>query len=130
MMGTHSLDPAAPRAAHPALRAGGLSAPAPRDPAGAPPLLRRIAAGDVAAVREVVAEFGGLVHALARQWSPDDAEVERAVEAIFLDLWREAAHSDPARMSERRFVDSLARRRLARMGHPSHGAAKRLGEAR
>lgn len=84
----------------------------PAGPPAAPALLARVAAGDPSAVRECVAEFGGLVWALARRWSPDPMEAEDAVQEIFFDLWRSAARFDPARASERGFVSVVARRRL------------------
>jgi len=83
-------------------------------PTATPPppaaLLPRVATGDAAAVREVLARYGGLVWSLARRVDPDDAE--DAVQEIFLDLWKSAARFDPAIASEVAFVAMIARRRL------------------
>jgi RNA polymerase sigma-70 factor (ECF subfamily) len=76
----------------------------------APALLTRVAAGDAAAVREVLATYGGLVWSLARRFDAGDAE--DAVQEIFLDLWKSAARFDPAVASEATFIAMIARRRL------------------
>ncbi len=75
-------------------------------------LLRRVAAGDKAAVGEVVASFGGLVWSLARRLSPTPADAEDAVQEIFLDVWKSSARFDPAQGSEKLFIAMIARRRL------------------
>ncbi len=75
-----------------------------------PPLLPRVAGGDEAAVREVLARYGGIVWSLARRSDPQDAE--DAVQEIFLDLWKSAARFDPAIASELAFIAMIARRRL------------------
>lgn len=73
-------------------------------------LLARVAAGDAAAVREVLATYGGLVWSIARRFEAGDAE--DAVQEIFLDLWKSAARFDPAIASEAAFIAMIARRRL------------------
>ena len=83
--------------------------PAPH-PEPAPTLLRRVAVGDAAAVRETLAEYGGLVWSIARRFEAGDAE--DAVQEIFLDLWKSAARFDPAIASEAAFIAMIARRRL------------------
>lgn len=75
-------------------------------------MLSRIAAGDSAAVADVVAAFGGLVWSLARRLSPTPADAEDAVQEIFLDVWKSAGRFDPAQGSEKVFVTMIARRRL------------------
>lgn len=75
-----------------------------------PTLLRRIAAGDRAAVREFVGKYGGLVWSIVRRF--EGTEAEDAVQEIFLDLWRSAARFDPSVASEATFVAMIARRRL------------------
>ena len=75
-------------------------------------MLSRIAAGDAAAVAEIVAAFGGLVWSLARRLSPTPSDAEDAVQEIFLDVWKSAARFDPAQGSEKVFVTMIARRRL------------------
>ncbi|MEZ6185915.1 MAG: sigma-70 family RNA polymerase sigma factor [Planctomycetota bacterium] len=76
-----------------------------------PPLLPRIAAGDRAAVATCVQRYGGLVGSLARRLLPP-AEVEDAVQEVFLALWRAAGRFDPSRARESTFVAVVARRRL------------------
>lgn len=75
-------------------------------------LLRRVAAGEQAAVAQVVRQFGGLVWSLARRLSPTSADAEDAVQEIFLDVWKSAARFDPAHGSEKVFITMIARRRL------------------
>lgn len=76
------------------------------------PLLTRIASGDELAVRECVQQFGPLVWALARRWSPDARDVEDAVQEVFVDLWRSAGRFDPARATQAGWVAMVTRRRL------------------
>lgn len=87
-----------------------------------PPLLRRVADGEAAAIRECLARYGNLVWSIARRF--DAAEAEDAVQEIFLDLWKSAARFDPSVASEPAFVAVIARRRLidrrrARMRRPT-----------
>ena len=82
----------------------------PPVPAETPSLLARVAAGDQAAVRELIARYGGVVWSLARRADPTDAE--DAVQEIFLDLWKCADRYDPAVASEVTFIAMIARRRL------------------
>jgi RNA polymerase sigma-70 factor (ECF subfamily) len=79
-------------------------------PQAPPPLLARVAAGDGAAVREVIARYGNLVWSIARRFELADAE--DAVQEIFLDLWKSAGRFDPALGSEVTFIATIARRRL------------------
>lgn len=76
------------------------------------PLLPRVAAGDPAAVSEVLDRYGGLVWSLARRLStrPDDAE--DAVQEIFIDIWKSAERFKPEIASEKTFIAMIARRRL------------------
>jgi RNA polymerase sigma factor (sigma-70 family) len=76
----------------------------------APSLLARVASGDAAAVRECIAQYGGLVWSIARRFELADAE--DAVQEIFLDLWKSAARFDPSIASEATFIAMIARRRL------------------
>jgi RNA polymerase sigma-70 factor (ECF subfamily) len=73
-------------------------------------LLSRVAGGDAVAVRECIAQYGGLVWSIARRFELADAE--DAVQEIFLDLWKSAARFDPSIASEAAFVTMIARRRL------------------
>jgi RNA polymerase sigma-70 factor (ECF subfamily) len=74
------------------------------------PLLHRVASGDKAAVRDCLAQYGGLVWSLARRMAPSDTE--DAVQEIFVDLWQSAARYDANVSSEATFVGMIARRRL------------------
>ena len=75
-------------------------------------VLIRIARGEPAAVAECIDQFGPLVWALARRFSPDRAEAEDAVQEVFMDVWRSAARFNPAAGSDKAFVATIARRRL------------------
>jgi RNA polymerase sigma factor (sigma-70 family) len=74
--------------------------------------LQRVAAGDTGAVNEILDRYGGLVWSIARRMSVDPADVEDAVQEIFIDLWRNAARFDAECGSESAFITMLARRRL------------------
>ena len=76
----------------------------------APPVLLRVAHGELQAVKECLSRYGGLVWSLARRYAP--AEAEDAVQEIFVDLWKSAARFDPAVASEAVFIAMIARRRL------------------
>lgn len=84
--------------------------PAATHPPPPPPVLGRVAAGDAVAIRECLARYGNLVWSIARRF--ETAEIEDAVQEIFLDLWKSAARFDPAIASEPAFVAMIARRRL------------------
>ena len=84
------------------------SIPTPLEPA----LLERVASGEPDAVRLCVQQYQGLVWTLARGFFSDPAEVEDAVQDVFIDLWKNAGRFDPARGKESTFVGVLARRRL------------------
>ena len=75
-------------------------------------LLKRIASGDSAAVRECIDQYGGLIWSLARRLSRNPADAEDATQEIFLALWRNAARFDESKGSEKLFIAMLARRRL------------------
>ncbi len=83
-------------------------------------LMRRVAAGQEAAVAELYDRFGSLVYRMAIQAMPSRAEAEDAVQEIFVRLWRTAERYDPARaalvtwvmlISRRHLVDKLRRTR-------------------
>src|SRR3569833_3267642 len=79
-------------------------------PLAVPTLLARVAAGDPAAVREVLSRYANLVWSLARRFEPSDTK--DAVQEIFLDLWKSAGRYDAERGSEVTFIAMIARRRL------------------
>jgi RNA polymerase sigma-70 factor (ECF subfamily) len=74
--------------------------------------LKRIAAGDSAAVDECLRQYSGLVWSLARRFSTDHAEAEDAVQEVFIDVWRSAERFDETKGSEATFITMIARRRL------------------
>lgn len=75
-------------------------------------LLERVASGDVAAVRDVVDTYGGLVWSLALRFTGSHADAEDAVQDIFVLLWRKAGMYDRSMGAEVTFVSVLARRLL------------------
>jgi RNA polymerase sigma factor (sigma-70 family) len=75
-------------------------------------ILSRVAAGELDAVEECLANYGGLVWALARKHSPSKSEAEDAVQEIFFELWRNASRFNKQIASEVTFVAMIARRRL------------------
>jgi RNA polymerase sigma-70 factor (ECF subfamily) len=77
------------------------------------PLLGRVAAGDPEATRACIERYGALVYSLARRFELDGgADVDDAVQEIFVDLWKSAARFDAAIAGEPTFVAMIARRRL------------------
>lgn len=76
-------------------------------------ILSRIADGDASAVADCLDEYGGLVWRLAHRYlDRSTADVEDAVQEIFVELWLNAKRFDPARGSEPAFVATVAHRRL------------------
>lgn len=75
------------------------------------PLLA-VARGEPDGVQECLDEYGSLVWSLARRWLRHDADIEDAVQEIFIDLWKSAKRFDPSKASEFGFVAMIARRRL------------------
>lgn len=84
----------------------------PRSRARASSLLARVACGEQQAVKQCIAEYGGLIWSLTRSMIHSRSEAEDAVQEIFIALWKHAGRYDPARASERTFVAMIARRRL------------------
>jgi RNA polymerase sigma-70 factor (ECF subfamily) len=75
-------------------------------------MLQRIAAGDAAAVRECMDQYGGLIWSIARRLSRTPADAEDATQEIFLDIWRSASRFDASQGSDKVFIAMIARRRL------------------
>lgn len=75
-------------------------------------VLERIAAGDEAAVKECMDQFGGLVWSLARRFTDSAADAEDATQEIFLEIWKSAARYDASMGAEAVFITTIARRRL------------------
>lgn len=75
--------------------------------------LERIANGDESAVREVIDEYGGLVWRLAKRYLGSvPAEIDDAVQEVFVEIWLAAKRFDPAKGTEAAFIATLAHRRL------------------
>jgi RNA polymerase sigma-70 factor (ECF subfamily) len=77
-----------------------------------PGLLKRIAAGDTAAVQECMQAYGALVWSMARRLSRSISDAEDATQEIFLHIWRSAGLFDESKGSEQVFIAVIARRRL------------------
>lgn len=75
-------------------------------------LMRRVAAGDEAAVAALYDRFGALVFKASRQVLNSRAESEDAVQEIFVRLWRTADRFDPHRARLVTWVMLIARRHL------------------
>jgi RNA polymerase sigma-70 factor (ECF subfamily) len=76
-------------------------------------ILQQLAAGDDAAVARCLDEYGGLVWDIAcRYLGNDRAELEDAVQDVFLSVWMSAKRFDPSKGSEPAFVATIAHRRL------------------
>jgi RNA polymerase sigma-70 factor (ECF subfamily) len=77
-----------------------------------PGLLARVAAGDKAAAREMVEQFGPLVWSLSRTFANSQADAEDASQDVFIHLWKKAHMYDSRFGDEEQFVAVVARRRL------------------
>lgn len=74
-------------------------------------LLRRVAAGDHAALGELYDRYAGLAHGLALRILRDAAEAQDVVQEAFVQMWRQAARYDAARGSPQAWVCTIARTR-------------------
>jgi RNA polymerase sigma-70 factor, ECF subfamily len=79
----------------------------------APPeaILRRVAAGDHAALGELYDRYAGLAHGLALRILRDAAEAQDVVQEAFVQMWRQAGRYDLARGSPEAWVCTIARTR-------------------
>ena len=75
-------------------------------------ILKRVADGDEAAVKECLDTYGGLVWSLARRMMRNNDDAEDAVQEIFLDIWKNAGRYDETLAKETTFIATIARRRL------------------
>lgn len=75
-------------------------------------LLTRVAAGEQAAFKQCLDQYGGMIWGLARKLSPTASDAEDAVQDVFLQLWKNAKQFDASRGSEAIFIVTLARRTL------------------
>lgn len=74
-------------------------------------LMRRVHAGDEAAVACLYERFAPLVYRIARQTLPRACDVDDVVQEVFVRLWRTADRYDPERASLVTWVMLIARRR-------------------
>lgn len=74
--------------------------------------MRRVAAGDQAAVAALYDRFGSLVYRMAYQAMPTRSEAEDAVQEVFVRLWRTAKRYDPKRAALVTWVMLISRRHL------------------
>ena len=59
-----------------------------------------------------MARYGSLVWSIVRRSGASEAEAEALTRDVFAQLWRQAAHYDPAMGSEPLFITMIARRLL------------------
>lgn len=74
--------------------------------------MRRVAAGEPEAVKDLYDRFGSLVYRMAYQSAPVRGEAEDAVQEIFVRLWRTAHRYDPGRAALVTWVILISRRQL------------------
>jgi RNA polymerase sigma-70 factor, ECF subfamily len=74
-------------------------------------LLGLVARGDDAAYGVVYGQLAGHVFGVARSVLRDPAHAEEVAQEVLLEVWREAAHYDPARGTAKAWVMTLAHRR-------------------
>ena len=74
--------------------------------------MRRVALGDEDAVSELYDQYAILVFKLSRQFLSNNAEVEDAVQEIFVKLWKTADRFDPRKAKLVTWVMLITRRHL------------------
>lgn len=76
-------------------------------------ILEQLARGDRSAIARCIDEYGGLVATLSRRYlGVGQADVDDAVQEIFVSIWLSAPRFDPSRGSEPAFIATIAHRRL------------------
>lgn len=74
-------------------------------------VLRRLTAGDHAALGEMYDRYAGLVNGLALRILRNTAEAEEVVQEVFVQIWRQAVRFDPGRGSVEAWISTIARTR-------------------
>jgi RNA polymerase sigma-70 factor (ECF subfamily) len=72
-------------------------------------LIERLLVRDESALREVIDEYGGVVHGMARRVLADPTLAEEVAQDTFLALWRRPGAFDPARGSLQSFLLGIVR---------------------
>ncbi len=75
-------------------------------------ILARMAKGETPAFDDCVKQYGKLVWALARKFTPRHEDAEDAVQEIMTEIWLNASRYDSAKAAESTFISTIARRRL------------------
>jgi RNA polymerase sigma-70 factor (ECF subfamily) len=91
--------------------------PEPADPSEVDALLvRRVAAGDADALRQLYERYGRLVYSFAHRVTNDATLSEEATQDTFVTLWRKAAGYDPGRAKLTTWLFVVARNRAIELG--------------
>lgn len=72
-------------------------------------LIERLLVRDESALREVIGEYGGVVHGMARRVLAEPGLAEEVAQDTFLALWRRPGAFDPARGSLQSFLLGIVR---------------------
>jgi RNA polymerase sigma-70 factor (ECF subfamily) len=72
-------------------------------------LIERLLVRDESALREVIDEYGGVVHGMARRVLAEPTLAEEVAQDAFLALWRRPGAFDPARGSLQSFLLGIVR---------------------
>jgi len=77
-----------------------------------PTILRRVAEGDRAAVRECIGAYSDFVWALAVKFTASREKAEAATEEIFTDIWRHCADGGDTSLGDKKLIATIALKRL------------------
>jgi hypothetical protein len=95
-------------------------------------LMLRVASGDKQAIVELYDKFGGLIFLIAHQWQQTNPKTdpERAVEEVFVVLWREAKNYDPQMALETVAIRTARRYLQATYPGPNNATARQTALAK